>query len=43
MTGVGIIGFYLAKIYEEIKHRPRYIVSERTKNTVNDMEAHREQ
>lgn len=29
MIGVGIIGFYLSKIYEEIKQRPRYIVSER--------------
>lgn len=33
MTGVGIIGFYLSKIYEEIKHRPRFIISERTKNS----------
>lgn len=29
MLGIGIIGFYLSKIYEEIKRRPRYIVSER--------------
>lgn len=27
MVSLGIIGFYLAKIYEEVKHRPRYIVS----------------
>ena len=27
MTSIGIVGYYLAKIYEEIKHRPRYIVS----------------
>lgn len=32
MTGTGIIGLYLSKIYEEIKRRPRYIVSEYTKN-----------
>ena len=32
MIGVGIIGFYLSKIYEEIKRRPRYIISEYTKN-----------
>lgn len=29
MVGTGIIGFYLSKIYEEIKQRPRYIISER--------------
>lgn len=29
MLGIGIIGFYLAKIYEEIKQRPRYIIAER--------------
>ena len=28
MVSLGIIGFYLARIYEEIKHRPRYIVDE---------------
>ncbi|MCL2754446.1 MAG: glycosyltransferase family 2 protein [Oscillospiraceae bacterium] len=28
MFGLGIIGYYLAKIYEEIKFRPRYIVDE---------------
>lgn len=28
MLGIGIIGYYLSKIYEEIKCRPRYIVSE---------------
>ena len=27
MLGIGIIGYYLSKIYEEIKQRPRYIVS----------------
>lgn len=30
MLGIGIIGFYLSKIYEEIKQRPRYIIAERT-------------
>ena len=25
---LGIIGYYIAKIYEEIKGRPRYVVSE---------------
>ena len=28
MISLGIIGFYLARIYEEIKGRPRYIISE---------------
>ena len=28
MVSLGIIGFYIAKIYEEIKNRPRYIISE---------------
>ncbi len=30
LIGIGIIGFYLSKIYEEIKQRPRYIISQRT-------------
>ncbi|MCL1903006.1 MAG: glycosyltransferase family 2 protein [Oscillospiraceae bacterium] len=30
MLGLGIIGYYLSKIYEEIKFRPRYIVNEST-------------
>ena len=30
MISLGIIGFYLEKIYEEIKGRPRYIISHRT-------------
>lgn len=29
MFSLGIIGYYLSKIYEEIKQRPRYIVSEK--------------
>ncbi len=28
MVSLGIIGFYISKIYEEIKGRPRYIVAE---------------
>lgn len=32
MISLGIIGFYLAKIYEEVKRRPRYIVSGKTEN-----------
>ena len=29
MISLGIIGYYIAKIYDEIKERPRYIVAER--------------
>ena len=29
MICLGVIGYYIAKIYEEIKDRPRYIVAER--------------
>jgi len=28
MISIGIIGYYISKIYEEIKGRPRYIISE---------------
>lgn len=27
MTSNGIIGYYIAKMYEEVKGRPRYIIS----------------
>jgi len=30
MLGLGIIGTYIARIYEEVKARPRYIVAEET-------------
>ena len=33
MISLGIIGFYLARIYEEIKGRPRYIISKRAGRT----------
>ena len=29
MFSLGIIGYYISKIYEEIKNRPRYIISEK--------------
>lgn len=29
MFSLGIIGFYISKIYEEIKYRPRYIIREK--------------
>lgn len=31
MVSLGIIGYYMAKIYEEVKHRPRYIISRITR------------
>lgn len=30
MLGMGIIGHYIARIYEEVKGRPRYIISRQT-------------
>ncbi len=30
MISLGIIGYYISKIYEEIKGRPRYIISEKS-------------
>lgn len=35
MLSLGIIGYYLSKIYEEIKGRPRYIIAE-TKNMIDE-------
>ena len=37
MLSLGIIGFYVARIYEEIKGRPRYIISE-TRGQLQDDE-----
>ena len=28
MFSLGIIGYYISKIYEEIKQRPRYIIKQ---------------
>jgi dolichol-phosphate mannosyltransferase len=30
MISLGIIGLYIAKIYDEVKNRPRFIISEST-------------
>lgn len=32
----GVLGEYIGKIYMEVKHRPRYIISERTNNLLDE-------
>lgn len=32
MMALGVIGYYIARIYEEVKGRPRYIISKKTEN-----------
>jgi dolichol-phosphate mannosyltransferase len=32
MISLGIIGYYIARIYEEIKGRPKYIISSSVKS-----------
>ena len=39
MICLGIIGYYISKIYEEIKDRPRYIVAERCGGPAHDGQA----
>lgn len=34
MISLGIIGYYISKVYEEIKGRPRYIISQTTEDAV---------
>ncbi len=36
MISLGIIGYYIARIYEEIKGRPKYIISSTVKSTKKD-------
>lgn len=36
MLSLGVIGYYIARIYEEIKGRPKYIISERTGSAVSE-------
>ena len=32
LISIGVLGEYVGKIYMEVKHRPRFIISERTYN-----------
>jgi len=43
MLSLGIIGHYLARIYEEVKGRPKYIIRSMTENIQGDMFRHEEQ
>ena len=36
LLSIGVIGEYIGKIYLETKHRPRYIISERTEGHADD-------
>ena len=36
MISLGIMGYYIAKIYEEIKGRPRFIVEELSRKESNE-------
>ena len=42
MVCLGIIGYYIAKIYEEIKDRPRYIVAEQCGGQEQDEQAEKD-
>ena len=39
MISLGIIGEYLARIYEEVKHRPRYVIANSTESLANQVNA----
>lgn len=36
LISMGILGFYLSRVYEEIKARPRYLIAKDTKNTAKE-------
>ena len=38
MFSLGVIGYYIARIYDEVKFRPRYIVSETTDDKTRSSE-----
>lgn len=38
MVGIGIIGYYIARIYDEVRRRPRYIIAEEADNEVSQSE-----
>ena len=37
MLSLGVIGHYIARIYEEVKGRPKYIISQVTENVQGDV------
>ena len=39
MISLGIIGHYIARIYDEVKNRPRYIVAHRTEEERHAVDA----
>jgi dolichol-phosphate mannosyltransferase len=36
MISLGVIGTYIAQIYQEVKYRPRYVVAETLINNTDD-------
>ena len=36
MISLGIIGYYISKIYEEVKGRPRYLISRKIDSQVKE-------
>jgi dolichol-phosphate mannosyltransferase len=42
MVSLGIIGTYIAQIYQEVKYRPRYVVAETLASRSDDELSHAE-